>query len=71
MSMGDLYQTAAEDLADWERIIVEDQTFPIKVLKIEGNGLLLNRGSESGIHQNEYYNVWAVGDEIKRSPRLR
>jgi hypothetical protein len=67
LSMGDLYQTAAEDLANWERIIVEDNVFPIKVLKIEDNEVLLNRGSDSAIQLNTYYDVWLKGEAIKDS----
>lgn len=65
LSMGDLYAAAAKDLADWQRIIVEDQAFPIKIVKVEDDGLLINRGSESGIRRNAIYDVWQIGDEIK------
>ena len=65
LSTGDLYQTAAEDLANWERIIVEDNVFPIKVLKIEDNEVLLNRGSDSAVQLNTHYNVWFKGEAIK------
>lgn len=65
LSMGDLYQTAARDLADWERTIVEDLAFPIKVVKIDDDGVLINRGSETGIARNTYYNVWVLGEELK------
>ncbi len=65
LSMGDLYQTAAEDLADWARLIVEDDAFPIKVLKVEDDEVLINRGSESGILQNSYYAAWFLGEEVK------
>jgi hypothetical protein len=65
LSMGDLYQTAARDLADWERTIVEDFAFPIKVVKIDEDGVLINRGSETGIGRNTYYNVWVLGEELK------
>lgn len=66
LSMGDLYQTAAGDLADWQRIIVEDDAFPIRVLQIETNNMvLINRGSESGIKINTYYDVFVKGERFK------
>ena len=65
MSMGDLYQAATDDLVNWERILVEDSVFPIKVLKIDENSALLNRGSDSGIQKNSYYSVWSKGEVIK------
>ncbi len=64
-SMGDLYQTAAVDLANWERTIIEDDLFPIKVLQIKDKQVLINRGSDSGIQINTHYNVWAKGETIK------
>lgn len=65
LSMGDLYQTTAEDLAVWARDIVEDEAFPMKVLKIDDEGLLMNRGMESGVRKNGRYTIWMMGGEIK------
>ena len=45
--------------------MVQDIVFPIKILKIKGKEVLLNRGSDSGIQRNTYYNVWLKGEAIK------
>ncbi len=65
LSMGDMYQTAAADLADWQRLIVEDDAFPIKIVKIEDDSVMINRGSESGVRQNSFYDVWIKVGFIK------
>ena len=65
LSMSELYHGAAEDLANLERTFVEDTIFPIKILKIENDEVLLNRGGDSGVQLNTHYIVWQKGDAIK------
>jgi len=65
LSMGDMYQRAAEDLSYWEKIMVEDMIFPIKVIKVEDNQVVINRGVDSGLRKYEHYNIINIDQSIK------
>jgi hypothetical protein len=64
-STSDLFDAAATQVADWTALRVGDDVFPIKVLDKDDKIVTLNRGSQSGLHIGQIFDVFVLGKEIK------
>jgi hypothetical protein len=59
--------SSKKNLRTWAEKLLKCSHFPaaIKILKLTDNEVLLNRGSDSGVQRNSYYDVWLKGEAIR------
>ena len=67
VATSDFIQTAAANIANWTADQVTDAIFPIKVLKIKDDEIVINRGTEDGLQTAQTFDVIVQG-EVLRDP---
>lgn len=61
----DLFEVAAKNISAWAVARELEAVFPITVLEKNDKEITINRGSDSGLHLGQVYNLYAIGKEIK------